>query len=329
MANKRVGIVGCGYWGANYLKTLRDKPEVKVSSVCDLVSPKRTLIPKGAKFTKNYNTTLNSCDAVIIATPTDSHYDHAKKALEMGKDVLLEKPMTRTSEQAKELIELAEKNSCVLMTGHIFCYNPAFKRLEEEISGGSFGNIVYMTSSRESLGPIRNKDSVLWDLLPHDISMFLKLNGMPSRLQASGSSYLRKSVEDVVSLNMHYSNGVMTTSRASWMHPLKIRQVVVVGDKRMAIFDDAAIDKLTFYDKGVEKIDDVDLNDYSVSCRVGDIYSPKVDAKSPLELGIDHFIQCIEKRTNPLTDGKHGLDVVKILEAANKSLKEKKEIRLK
>ncbi|MFH1500740.1 MAG: Gfo/Idh/MocA family oxidoreductase [archaeon] len=325
MVKEALALVGAGYWGSNYIKTLRDTKEADLRWVCDSRNPK-IAIPSGTRFTQNYREVLDDSEVrgVVIATPTNTHYELAKEALEAGKHVLVEKPMTHNVERAIGLVDIAEKSGKQLLVGHTFLYNPAVQQLKSYIDDGELGRILSMSARRLSLGPIRDKDNVLWDLAPHDISMFLYLtDDKVKSVNATGASLEvpKQGLEDIITLSLNFDKGVYATLTASWMYPLKMRDLVVVGDKKMAIFDDIALNKLAIYDKGVEEIGDVNLQDYSITCREGEIRMPKVIGTSPLEVECSHFIKCIREGIKPLSDGKIGLEVVRVLSAAQQSLK--------
>jgi len=264
-------------------------------------------------------------DAVVVSTPASTHYEMVKECLEYGKDVLVEKPFTLSSRDAEELVVLARKKERVLMVGHTFIYNPAFCELKRLASSGDLGGIYYLHFSRTGLGPIRKDVNVMWDLAPHDLSMLLHLvEEMPVRVSARGQSYLQEGIEDVVFMTLDLPNGVLAGVHASWLDPYKIREVTVVGSKKMAVFDDVEkLETLKIFDKGVERSGEkiyAGYGEFQLSVRDGDIRIPKIEPGEPLKNQCKHFLECITKRKEPITGGEEGLKVVQILEAAQKSL---------
>ena len=303
-----VSLIGCGYWGRNYIKTLLDTEGVKLRWLYNKYEDLEIDLPKGAKFTKNYNLILEDkeTDAVILATPPKTHFDIAKKFLENGKDVLVEKPVTCDSNLALKLHKIAEKNSRVLMVGHIFLYNPAIRVLKEIINGGreGLGKILYFYSRRVSLGPIREDISSMWNLAPHDISIINFLTEkVPKRISARGACFLKEGIEDVVDLNLEYDNGISAFVHVGWLEPLKRRDLIIIGDKKTAYFDDTVPNKIRVF----EGLEEKNIKIYQ--------------KKSPLKQECLHFLECVRERKKPLTDGYNGYVITKILEFAEKSLK--------
>ena len=315
-----IALIGCGYWGNNYFETLKKMSSVAIKYVCDMKKP----FELQEKFTDNYKEAIEDeeVNSIVIATPTKTHYEIAKYALEHGKNVLVEKPMTSSSKEAEDLIKIAEENNKILMVGHTFMYNPAVNALKSCIEKGELGKILSINARRLNLGPIRKEENVMWDLAPHDISMFLYLaNSSPHKVSASGAKFIGNH-EDIITLNLKMKNNVFSTATVSWIYPLKIRDLVIVGDKKMAIFDDTNVNKLAIHDLGVEKIEDAykNFHDYAITYREGDIILPKISGKKPLDIQCNHFIECIRDNKKPLSDGKNGLEVVRVLECAQKSL---------
>lgn len=328
-----MALVGCGYWGKNYLRTLRDMKEVNLRWICDIAAEnKGSYAFSPAKITKDYNNILEDkkVKGIIIATPTPTHYNLAIKALEAKKDILIEKPMCSNSKDCLSLIKESKSQKSILIPGHIFAHNPAVQELEKRIKEGYLGKILSMNALRLSLGPIRDGDNAMWDLMPHDISMFLRFKEeYPMSVQAIGSSFLRKNApEDAVILTLKYQEGGLATAHGSWVYPKKIRELIVVGDKKMAVFDDVSTNKLTYFDSGVKEVANVDLNDYYLTARTGNILIPKLSGRSPLEIQCENFVECIKTRRPARVSSQEGYKVVEILEKAQKSLKQKKEIKL-
>jgi len=325
-----IGIVGLGYWGPNYARAFDSLSESEVRYCCDTnneVLQNMKISNRFIKITSNYQDMLSDpeVNAVVIATPASTHYQIAKECLERGKDTLVEKPFTLSSKEAEELVALARKKERVLMVAHTFEYNPAVHKLRGYISNGDLGDIYYLHFSRTGLGPIRKDTNAMWDLAPHDISMLLYLTGeMPLDVSARGRSYLQKGIEDVVFLTPTIPNNILASIHVSWLDPYKLRKLTVVGSEKMAVFDD--VDKtetLRILDKGVQRFGErsyADYGEFQLSVRDGNILIPKIEMTEPLKNQCLHFLECIEERKEPLTNGEEGLKVVKILEAAQESL---------
>jgi predicted dehydrogenase len=277
-------------------------------------------------FTDDLDTVLRDdrIEAVVVATGSDSHYEVAKKCLMAGKHTLVEKPLALRSSDAMDLVKVAGDGSRVLLVGHLLRYHNGVVKLREYIDNGYLGKVLYIYTTRVNLGKIRKEESALWSFATHDISLvnFL-LGGEPEYVTASGQSYVREGVEDVVFVTLHYAGRVMAHLHVSWLDPHKIRKTTVVGDKKMAVLDDMqATEKLRIYDKGVDFVPSYGDYGESLSIRVGDIYIPKIDMVEPLRVECQHFLDCITKGVKPLTGGEHGLQVLRVLEAAERSLRE-------
>ncbi|MCK4649167.1 Gfo/Idh/MocA family oxidoreductase [bacterium] len=326
----KVGVLGCGYWGPNLLRNLTQMRGVKVERACDIDEKRLDYIRERyphLKRTRDYKRFLkdSNIDAIVIATPVASHYQLTKENLLAGKDVLVEKPLALTSAQCRELIEIAEKKKRILMVGHTFLYNMAVRKLREYIKKGELGKIYYTYSARLNLGRIRRDVNALWNFAPHDISILLYLLGKrPKSVRTWGSSCIQKGVEDVVFLNLDFPGGITAHIHMSWVDPNKVRRMTVVGSKKMVVYDDTHPDeKVRVYDRGFEKVffqDTETFGEFQLKLRAGGVYSPEIRFVEPLKVECAHFIECIKKRKKPLTDGRNGLKVVRILEAAQKSL---------
>jgi predicted dehydrogenase len=325
----KIAVVGVGYWGPNFVRILDELPGCRLVGVCDADSSKferlAGLYPH-LDFTDKLDDLLagNEIDAVVVATGSDAHHQVAKKCLLAGKHVLVEKPLALSSRDATELVELARKRSLVLLVGHLLRYHNGVVKLREYIDDGYLGKLLYIYTTRVNLGKIRKEESALWSFATHDISVvnFL-LGGEPEYVTASGQSYVRQGVQDVVFVTLHYPDRVMAHLHVSWLDPHKIRKTTVVGDKKMAVLDDMqATEKLRIYDKGVDFSPSYGDYGESLTIRVGDIYIPKIDMVEPLKVECQHFLDCITEGTEPLTGGEHGLQVLRVLEAAEHSLRE-------
>jgi len=325
----KVAVVGVGYWGPNFVRIMDELPGSRLVGVCDADTGKferlAGLYPH-VDFTDNLDTLLdgNRVDAVVVATGSDSHYEVAKKCLQAGKHALVEKPLALSSSDASELVKIAEDGSRVLLVGHLLRYHNGVVKLREYIDEGYLGKVLYVYTTRVNLGKIRKEESALWSFATHDISLvnFL-LGGEPEYVTASGQSYVRNGIQDVVFVTLHYAGKVMAHLHVSWLDPHKIRKTTVVGDKKMAVLDDMqATEKLRIYDKGVDYVPSYGDYGESLSIRVGDIFIPKIDMAEPLKVECQHFLDCITKGEEPLTGGEHGLQVLRVLEAAERSLRE-------
>lgn len=325
----RVGVIGAGYWGPNLIRNMFQIPSANLAAICDL-DPKRldyiaSLYPLVSRTT-NYRQILASPDvqAVLIATPADTHYELTRDALRAGKHVLVEKPLALSSSEAWELVKLAEQVNRVLMVGHTFMYNPAVRLMKELVDAGEIGDVYYIYSNRVNLGQVRQDINALWNIAPHDVSILLYLlNRMPVRVAAQGAIFLQEGIEDVVFVTLCFEHNVLAHIQVSWLDPSKVRRMTVVGSKKMIVYDDVASEgKIKIYDKGALKVgNEAIYGEYLIKLHSGDIYIPKIDLSEPLRNECIHFIECIETGQQPLTDGRNGWQVVRVLEAAQRSLK--------
>jgi predicted dehydrogenase len=274
---------------------------------------------------KDHTVLLNSdVEAVAIATPVPTHFQLAREALLHDKHVLVEKPLTNQSEQAQELIDLAEERGRVLMVGHTFEYNPAVQYLKDYIEEGGLGEVYYINCTRVNLGIFQSDINVIWDLAPHDISILLYvLDSMPSQVSARGAAYVQPQIEDVAYVTVNFPDGVMADIRVSWLDPCKIRRITVVGSKKMIVYDDVEpTEKIKIYDKGVDAPPYSDtMEEFRLSYRYGDITTPAIPNDEPLAVEAEHFLDCIRHDRVPRSNGTVGRRVVKILEGAQRSLK--------
>ncbi|MEX0734129.1 MAG: Gfo/Idh/MocA family oxidoreductase [Steroidobacteraceae bacterium] len=328
MDSVQVAVVGVGGWGKNLARNLHQLPEANLRYVCDLDRAKLDQLARqlpGAQLTSDLDLVLRDPEvqAVVVATPAPRHHPICKAALEAGKDVFVEKPFTLEVAHAEELIALAGKNHRVLMVGHLLEYHPVVTRLREMIGREDFGKLYYIYSQRVNLGTVRADENALWNFAPHDISviMFL-LGGTPTDVTARGQCYLQKGVEDVVFLTMNFDGKAMAHVHVSWLDPHKIRKLTLVGDRKMAVFDDLeATEKLRVYDKGAQVNQDYNTFAEYVGLRFGDITMPYIKVGEPLQIECRHFIDCVRTRKQPVSDGQDGLRVVQVLDAAQRSLK--------
>jgi predicted dehydrogenase len=327
---ERIGIavVGTGDWGANLVRNFANLPGARLVAVCDADAQRLAKTAAQYPGTKAYADVAQvAADAeiqgVVVAASAPSHYPLAKALLEAGKDVYVEKPITLEVEHAEELCRIAKQKNLILMVGHLLLYHPAVTYMKKMIDDGTLGDLFYVYCQRVNLGKVRKDENALWSFAPHDLSVVLYLLGSePVDVVARGSDFLQKGVEDVVFVDLKFPNGKIAHVHVSWLDPHKLRKVTVVGSKKMVVFDDMdASEKIRIYDKGVDRAGEVVSYGDALTVRNGDILIPKLSLQEPLRLECTHFVDCIRDRKQPLTDGLDGLRVVKVLDAAQKSLK--------
>ena len=329
MSTMRVGVIGNGYWGPNVIRNFVEIPDCEVMGVADLNMERlgmiRSRFPQIGVTTNDFRKLFElDVDAVAICTPPETHHKIAKECLENGVDVLVEKPITTTSNQARDLIEVADQHGRILMVGHTFEHNPAVKALKGMMDSGELGEIRYIDAVRVGLGLYHPSLNVVWDLAPHDISILLHLlERMPTYGSAEGVACVHENVQDVAYLTLMFSPGVLTHVRVSWLDPSKTRRITVVGSEKMVIYDDVEPnEKLKVYDKGVEALQSAGtFGEFQFNYRFGDIVSPFIEFHEPLRVQCEHFLDCVRNRTQPLTDGRSGLRVVEVIEALQRSLR--------
>jgi predicted dehydrogenase len=330
-----LAIVGVGYWGPNLVRNFAVQQRATLTAVCDLDHGRLDAI-KRQYPTVNVTTSFEdiignpSIDAVVIALPVGLHYEYARKALEARKHVMVEKPLCTTTAEAETLLELAEKHSLTLMVGHTFEYNAAVHKIKELVDDGTLGDLYYVYSQRLNLGRVRSDINTMWNLAPHDVSIIIHCLGkQPARVSAKGLTQLQPDIEDVVFLVLEFDDGLIAHIHNSWLDPNKIRKMTFVGSSKMVVYDDVSADaKIQIYDKGIDrKHMNQDLGSYDdfgkfqLIHRAGDLLIPKINFVEPLKLESQHFIDCVLDGKTPQTGGANGLRVVKVLEAAQKSLK--------
>jgi predicted dehydrogenase len=324
-----IGVVGCGYWGPNLIRNFRTLSDCRVKLMCDLNAQRlkhiNTLYPE-IEGTKDYDHMLNGAglDAVVIATSVRMHFPMAKAALEAGKHVMIEKPLASSSAECEELIDIAKKNGLTLMVGHTFLYSSPIRKIKQIIEWGDIGEIRYISSRRLNLGLFQKDINVTWDLAPHDISIVLYILGeAPISVNCTGNAHVTPGVEDVTTMCINFKQNRLATIQSSWLDPRKVREMTIVGTKRMIVYDDVQpIEKIRIYDMRVERPPHYDnFAEFQYSYHYGDSYIPYVKQEEPLKVECQHFLDCIQHGKTPITSGKEGLDVVRILEAANESLK--------
>ena len=324
-----VGVVGCGYWGPNLVRNFRSLPECHLKMMCDISDARlnslQALYPDVAAE-RSFEHMLNGVglDAVVVATSVKLHFPMARAALLAGKHVLIEKPMAACAAHCEELVEIARQKGLVLMVGHTFLYSPAVRKIKEIIERGDLGEIRYICARRLNLGLYQKDINVAWDLAPHDISIILYLlQQLPESVNCCGNAHITPGVEDVTSMSLNFGKDRSAIIHSSWLDPRKVREMTIVGSKRMIVYDDVApLEKIRIFDSRVERPPHYDtFAEFQYSYHYGDIYSPYLKQEEPLKAECLHFLGCIQQSRTPLTCGTRGLELVRILEAASASLK--------
>jgi len=326
----RVGVVGAGHWGPNLISNFHTHERSRVSWVVDRDAGRLAAVaerfPDVATSTELADLLLGDVDAVVVATPTSTHYEIAKAAIEAGKHALVEKPLTNSVETSAELCELALEANRILMVGHVFVFNAASRYVKQCIEAGDLGRVYYISMVRTNLGPIRVDVDAAWDLAAHDISMASYwLGADPLSVSARGGSWINEDIADTVFATLRYPGEVLVNLHASWLNPRKVRDITIVGDRQMLTFDDTSLSEpLRIYDKQVDDershphlVDS--FSTFRMSIREGDIRIPKVVVSEPLRNECEHFLDCIQDGTQPLAGPQEGLGVVRALEAIDRS----------
>ena len=323
-----VGIIGYGYWGPNLVRNFFGQNVCSIKTVADSRVNRLELLSKAypsIKTVTDADEILNDpeIDAVVIATPVFTHFPLAQKALQNGKHVLLEKPMTSSVKESEVLMELAGQKNLLLMVDHTFLYTGAVERMKEMIDAGTLGNIKYIDSTRINLGLFQPDINVLWDLAPHDLSILRYLHDeRPYSVNATGISHTNNGIENIAFMTVNYQSGFIAHFNCSWSSPVKVRTMLIGGDQKMIIYNDVEpTEKIKVYDTGYEVKTDEDKNRILVDYRVGDIYVPKVNNKEALSSVANDFINSIKESKTPRSSSLIGLDIVKMLEAAQQSIK--------
>jgi predicted dehydrogenase len=325
-----VGVIGCGYWGPNLVRTFLEILGTSVRAVADRdqnrLDHMRFRHPQIEHFARDYHDLFElDLDAVVVSTPPETHFEIVSACLERGLDVLVEKPLTTDTASARRLIELAEQNDRVLMVGHIGAYNPAVRALKAMIDGGELGEIRYIDAVRVGLGSFHPTLNVIWDLAPHDVAILTyALGESPTSVSTRGIACIQESTEDVAYMTLMFPSGVLAHSRMSWLDPRKTRRITVVGSKKMVVYDDLeSHEKLKVYDKRVDTMRESEtFGEYQFAYHYGSVVSPYIHFEEPLRVECLHFIECVANRTKPLTGGREGLEVVQVVEAAQRSLRQ-------
>lgn len=333
MTIMNIAVVGYGYWGPNLVRNFSWLKETHVKYVCDLdenrLDKVHALFPNVEITTTDFQQVLDDpeVEAIAIATPVRTHYPLARAALEAGKHVLIEKPMTDKAEDAARLNELAAKMNRIIMVDHTFLYTGAVKKIKELVETGQIGEIYYFDSVRVNLGLFQNDVNVIWDLAPHDLSiMKFVIDKKPVSVSANGVSHVRNNQENIAYISVSYEDTTIAHFHINWLSPIKVRQVLIGGSEKMIVYNDMEnTEKIKVYDSGVElNTGDKDvLYNTLVQYRTGDMYAPKLDQTEALKSECAHFVECIRSGKAPISDGVFGLEIVKILEAAQLSMNQK------
>jgi predicted dehydrogenase len=322
-----LAVIGYGYWGPNIVRNFATHADCRVAVVCDRDSRALGRVASRhptATVTDDLDATLRSpaIDAVAIVTPVSTHYPLAKAALENGKHVFVEKPFTATSAQAEALIELADRKRLQIMVDHTFLFNGAVRKIKELVDGGVLGPLYYYDSTRVNLGLFQHDVNVIWDLAPHDLSIIDHLIGAePEMILATGSAHLNGHA-DVAYITLGFPRGVIAHVAVSWLSPVKVRTTLVGGERRMVVWNDLEpAEPVKIYDKGVQVTSERGIHELLVSYRSGDMWAPRIDQVEPLQLETRYFLDCVAADTTPINDGRAGLRIVRMLEAADQSLR--------
>src|SRR5215475_6954990 len=324
-----VGVIGCGYWGPLLVRNFKSLSDCHLKAVCDVNAAR--LKHLAALYSDVEGITapqrlITACDldAVVIATPVKHHYSLAKASLLAGKHTFIEKPMAASSAECEELIDIAQRNGLVLMLDHTFLYSSPVQKIAEIVQAGDLGEIRYINCRRLNLGLFQKDINVAWDQAPHDISIILHiLDEFPTTINCQGNAHITPGVEDVTNMSLSFSRKRFATIQSSWLEPRKIREMTIVGTRRMIVYDDLRTrEKIRIYDARVERPPHYDtFAEFQYSYHYGDSYIPYLHQEEPLKLACQHFADCIRTSSQPLTDGRKGLEMVRILEAASASLK--------
>jgi predicted dehydrogenase len=322
----KVGVIGLGYWGPNLVRNFLAQREVKKVIACDIREARLQSIKEkfpAAELSKDCFELINGdCDIIVISTPVDTHYSFAKKALEAGKHIWVEKPFTASSEEGEELIEIADRKNLKIFVDHTFIYNGAVQKIKELLNKNELGNIIYFDSERINLGLFQRDVNVVWDLAPHDLSIMAHLlsNHKMKALVANGIANFNGK-ENLAHICIYFEDNCFAHFHINWVSPVKIRRIIVGGDKKMLVYDDMEnFEKIKVYDSGVEFKSAESIHEALVQYRIGDMFSPKVNQTEALALGAQEFISAINENRAPITGGKEGLEVVRLLEASDISL---------
>jgi len=324
----QIGIIGYGYWGPNVVRNFLSTEGAQIISICDIDKDALNKAQKNYPELKTVSDpsevlTSPEIDAVAVVTPVYTHFELAKKAIENGKHIFVEKPFTSTVAEAEELIELADKKNVKIMVDHTFLFTGAVRKIRKLIDDGILGNLYYFDSTRVNLGLFQHDINVIWDLAPHDLSiMDYVIQEKPSGITATGIEHFGRGLEDIAYITVFFDSNIIAHFNVNWLSPVKIRMTLIGGEKKMLVWNDLESDeKVKVYDRGVNIKDKEGIYELLVSYRSGDIWTPTVEKTEALKLEAEYFIDCIENNKTPINDGYAGLNVVKILEASDFSIK--------
>jgi predicted dehydrogenase len=321
----RVGVIGCGYWGPKIIRNLTELSDAELALVCDLSEVRLASVAQRwpeVAMTTDYRDVLRdpTIDAVVIATPIQTHFRLALAAMLQGKHVLVEKPLTASVEEAEKLVDIAAMTGQVLMVGHTYQYNPAVLKLRELVHSGALGQIYYIDCARLNLGLFQRDINVIWDLAPHDISILLHILGRrPIGVSAAGAAHVLKEVDDLAHVNLRFPPDINAYVRLSWLDPCKIRRVTIVGSRRMALFDETGDEKLRIHNRGVVVRGNDGFAGPEFDYHDGEVEVPELEDVEPLRAQLAHFVTCVRTGETPRSDGRAGLEAVRIIEAADRS----------
>ena len=321
----KIGVVGAGAWGRNHVRTVAGLADAELAAVCDTDPKVRERVSRqypGVLVTSDVAALLAAVDAVIVASPAATHAAVALQVLEAGKPVLVEKPFALSVKDAEAVAKRGAQKAVPVLAGHLLVYHPAIERLREMVQTGELGRVFYLYGLRVNLGQVRKDENALWSFGPHDVSVALYLlDEEPVQVSAHGKSYLQPGIEDVVFLTMEFESGVIAHVQMSWLDPHKERKLTVVGEKKMVVFDDMEPrEKLRIYDKGVDRPPEYRSFGESLAIREGDIFIPRIPAVEPLAAELAHFVRAAQGRESPRASAADGVRVVRVLEAASRSL---------
>lgn len=327
MDRVRIGLIGYGYWGPNLIRNFSTCPRTEMVAVCDAKPERRAAVGRthpGLATVASVDELLElEIDAVAIATPVSTHFPLAMQCLEAGKDVLVEKPLTGTLREAQLLTERAARLGRILMVDHTYLFSNPIRRMKQLVESGELGDLHYVDSVRINLGLFQNDVNVIWDLAPHDLSIVEYLLGTPARsISAWGCAHANPEIEDIAYVNVDYGERLMANFHVNWLSPVKVRQMIVAGSKKSLIFNELnPSEPLKVYDRGIELSATEDQQRLRVGYRTGDMWSPHIEPGEALQAMVTHFAECVRERAEPISDGKMGIRVVRLLEAATRSIR--------
>jgi predicted dehydrogenase len=321
----QLAVVGLGYWGPNLVRAAAELEDTEIHTLCDSdaerLAQQARRYPQ-ARMTQDFDSVLadDEVDAILLATPISTHYALARRCLEAGKHVFVEKPLAETADQCRELIALASEHRRVLMPGHTFLYSPPVVKIKEILDAGDLGDLFFVTSTRVNLGIHQSDSSVIRDLAPHDFSILHYWLGAPSFVRAIARDSIVPGTMDVAFIDLGYQNGTLVRIELSWLAPTKLRRTVLAGRKKMVVYDDMSGEPVRVFDRGVDVIEPQSFGEHQLAYRVGDVLSPRVDVDEPLRVELSDFVTSIRRGTVPRSSMEVGLDVVRMVEAAETSL---------